>query len=276
MRKKYSILILLVLALISCAPKEKAKIKITYFAQSGVFIQADTTKIFVDAVFEGDPRWVYPSPSEELLDSIEMAIPPYDNITLFLVTHAHIDHFGAKVLENSLISNPQALLVTTREVRGYMSNVCEDYSRIEKQVIVPDIAYNASLDTIIRGVPLLITHLKHHNDEDWACIVYSFLIKLNGKKILHNAGSTGYFPDEYKKVQYDTMGIDVAILYKDFLMNTSPTGKEVIDKYIKPHNILIGHMDNTNENFMDSLKLANEVSIPNLSVMKKQGEWWEY
>jgi L-ascorbate metabolism protein UlaG (beta-lactamase superfamily) len=256
--------------------KKGHSIKITYIAQSGVFIESDTIKIFVDALFKGDPHWGYPAPSKELLDSIENAKPPYNNITAFFVTHAHIDHFDPRSLENALLHNPNAVLVTTPEVRNIMLKVCVDFNGIEKRVVIPTLPYNCSIDTFIQGIPLRITHLKHHDDKEWAAIVYSYLINVNGKKILHNGGSTGYFPDEYKTARYDTMGIDVAILYHHFFSEPHSSGKSVIDKFIKPKNILLGHIGGENKNFMDSLKMKYKDVYPTLSVFSVLGESWKY
>lgn len=261
---------------IGCKTELSIPVEITYIAQSGVFIESGSIKVLIDAVFEGDPRWDYPSPSIGLLDSMQNAVPPFDNIDLFLITHAHIDHFGAKPLEKCLINNQNAKLVTTPQVKQLMSNWCNDFNQIKNQVIVPNIPYNSSIDTIINDIPIHITHLKHGNDKEWPAIVYSFLVDINGKKILHNGGSSGYFIDEYKEVRYDTMNIDVAILYHHFLSDTLSNGKTVIDSFIKPNSILLGHFDGYEPNFIDSLEHKLKADYSNLSVFKKSKQNWKY
>jgi L-ascorbate metabolism protein UlaG (beta-lactamase superfamily) len=279
MKTKHALPIIISLFLIifiCTSAKKENGVKITYIAQSGVFIESDTIKIFIDALFKKDPRWGYPAPSQELLDSIERALPPYNNISIFLVTHAHIDHFDPKSLEKALMHNPKSVLVTTPEVKNIMIKWCQDFKGIESRVIAPIIKYKSSLDTLVRGIPLRINHLKHHDDKEWQAMVYAYLINVNGKKILHNGGSTGYFPDEYEVARYDTMGIDVAILYHHFLSGSNSSGTTVIDNYIKPKNILLGHIGPENKSFMDSLKIKFKDKYPTLSVLTNSGESWKY
>lgn len=270
------IVFLFLITFICSSGKKENSVKITYIAQSGVFIESDTIKIFIDALFRKDPRWGYPAPSQELLDSFERALPPYNNISVFFVTHAHIDHFDPKSLEKALLHNPNSVLVTTPEVKNIMIKSCENFKAIEKHIIAPTIKYKSSLNTLVRGIPLRITHFKHGNDKEWQAIVYSYLININGEKILHNGGSIGYFLDEYKETRYDTMGVDVAILYHNFLSEPNATGETVIDNYIKPKNILLGHFDGKNKSFIDSLKMKFINKYPTLSVFTKPGESWKY
>ncbi|MCG8696926.1 MAG: hypothetical protein MI922_02640, partial [Bacteroidales bacterium] len=143
-------------------------------------------------------------------------------------------------------------------------------------IFAPQKEYMTSVDTTINKIPLHISHLKHSDDEEWPDIVYSFLVDIGGKRILHNAGSSGYFTDEYKKIRYDTMNIDIAVLYHHFLSDTSAPGKQIIDLYLKPAFLLIGHKDDHSNDWMDSLGEVYTNDYPNLGIMTRSGDTWEF
>lgn len=272
----HTLIIISVTILFSCSSPKKPSVKIHYIAQSGVFIESDSVKICIDALFKADPRWPYPAPSHGLLDSMERAIQPFNDMDLFLITHSHIDHFNPVSLERALINNPKAKLITTPQVHQFLKDLCTNYTRIEDQICIPEIAYKSTLDTGINDIKMHISHIKHSDDKDWPAIVYAFLIEVNGKRILHNAGSIGCFVEEYKTIRYDTMHVDVAILYHEFLSDTSLPAKSILDTYIKPKHILAGHISGKDKEFLDSLKSNYIGEYPGLDVMTISGQQWTF
>ncbi len=255
---------------------EKNSLKVTYIAQSGVFVESGSAKVLIDAVFKSDPRWNYPAPSNADLSKMESGTSPFENVSLYFVTHAHIDHFDAISLEKSLNNTPSAKLVTTPNVYNIMKQWCSNFDKIKERVFAPSLNHKESLDTTINNISIHITHLRHHRNLHWPEDVYSFLIDMNDNRILHAGGSTGYFLDEYEQVRYDTMNIDVAILYHHFLSEENTPGRAVIKDYIKPSHILIGHKDNNSNSFMENLKTKFIDEFPNMNVFTETGESWTY
>ncbi|MCG8699262.1 MAG: hypothetical protein MI922_14500, partial [Bacteroidales bacterium] len=63
------------ITLIGCGQKNAYKVQIMHTAQSGIFVQSETKKIFIDALFKSHPKWSYPAPPGGMLDSMEQALP---------------------------------------------------------------------------------------------------------------------------------------------------------------------------------------------------------
>jgi len=189
-----------------------AGLAVTHIDHAGFLITAGDTKVLVDALTYGSPRWSYKAPSKELREKMEKGEPPFDGIQLLLVSHAHGDHFGPPPVVSFLLKNPKATLVTTPEVRALAKKWVGNFPKVADRVVAPELEWKQSVSREINGVRLEIARLKHGNDKEWPAIVYSFLLDLGGKKVLYAAGTEGSFPEEYRELGWAKRGIDLAFL----------------------------------------------------------------
>ncbi|MCP4653821.1 MAG: MBL fold metallo-hydrolase, partial [bacterium] len=79
-------------------------------ANEGVLIETGGKKILVDALFR-EPNPAYAAPPKEVLEKLETAQPPFDDVDLILATHNHGDHFDARSVVRHLRHNPRAVFL---------------------------------------------------------------------------------------------------------------------------------------------------------------------
>ena len=75
--------------------KEDPDWRVTFVGNSGFLIAVGDKKVIINAFFEGFPPGY--TPPANVRDLLVKAQPPFDNVDLIPVTHAHGDHFSAAV-----------------------------------------------------------------------------------------------------------------------------------------------------------------------------------
>ena len=84
--------ILLSTCLSACSSTSPTQTTVTYVGNSGFLVTIGESKILIDGIFTGfAPEYIQPAEIKELIANAQ---PPFDNIDLILVTHAHGDHFN--------------------------------------------------------------------------------------------------------------------------------------------------------------------------------------
>jgi L-ascorbate metabolism protein UlaG (beta-lactamase superfamily) len=204
--------------------KERPSLTVTYLAHSGFMLAAGDQKILVDALTEPSAEWKFAAPSTETRQKMEQGRPPFDNLSLLLISHNHIDHHWPPSTVRFLLHNPKAVVVTTPEVRDQMKKDTHDFEKVQSRLVVPELEWKRSTVREIGGIRLEIARLKHGDDKEWPSIIYAFVFELGGKKVLYAAGTSGCFPDEYEALGYARRGIDLAFLYPDLMVRRGSEG----------------------------------------------------
>lgn len=92
-----------------------------YLANEGVLVSKGDTRVLFDPLFE-DSYGRYLLPSAEMVDALMDGRPPFDGIDAVFVSHAHGDHFSARLILRFLRAQPTARLYApaqaVRELRG--------------------------------------------------------------------------------------------------------------------------------------------------------------
>ncbi len=90
MKRKAILLVLLLGYMTVSAHAQHSKVDVTYVGNAGYLINIGDKKILIDALFKGFAG-NYELPQEVQL-KLTNAQPPFDDVDLILVTHAHGDH----------------------------------------------------------------------------------------------------------------------------------------------------------------------------------------
>ena len=262
---------------ISFIPKQ-ATLEITYVANMGYLIKVNNIKILVDALFNVGGTFDCPSPT--VLTQLRGALPPFDNCNLVLTSHRDLDHCGPEVIVNHLTNNPAVIGVVssvTRNTIRYSTSISSVSSRLLS--ITPNLY--RSIDTTLNGIQLKVIRLRH-GDSDGSEENIGFLIKAYGFTIFHAGDSNGYVNDgntgktpleEYKAMGLENENIDVAIVGKWFLWESSSTGIEIVKQCLKPKNLILGHFT-TNQTQAEMQIVNNAIdavrsSLPNIVVFNQ-------
>ena len=99
MIRRCTILIFLILTVsLYATPPNRPPLTVTYVANEGFLIACDSHKILIDALFGNFKDDAYYIPSDSTAALMSEAGPPFDNIDLIAVTHAHLDHFTPEIV----------------------------------------------------------------------------------------------------------------------------------------------------------------------------------
>src|SRR5687768_5309934 len=117
----------------STQSKQGKAFSITYIANEGVLISSGRKQVLIDGLHrEYKPAYAFPPP--DLLSSLELARPPYDEIDLVLVSHLHLDHFHPESVGLHLKNNHGAQLVSSAQIVDLVRKQYSDFPKIEDRV----------------------------------------------------------------------------------------------------------------------------------------------
>jgi len=247
--------------------------ELTYISNEGFMIKTENKCVLIDSLHRGEyPPYDLIPPT--VLEKMQSAKEPFDNVNLILFTHHHYDHFDPYTTILHLSNNPKAQLIAPPQIQNILKeHFNEIYELIEGQIhsILPKLYAHESLN--FDGIELKIYHVPHGEylvrDELTGDMVNKhatiqhlmFLIYIDGKNILH-VGDTAPNEDKQSLEPYKEMidtEIDLAFLSKWFLQNSK--GQEIIEKYIKPKKIILMHLESEEKNLISKDISKNYQSI---------------
>jgi L-ascorbate metabolism protein UlaG (beta-lactamase superfamily) len=229
-------------------PQTKPKeLRITYIANEGFLLSTANKKVLVDALFT-DGYGFFKVPSKGITDSIVNAMPPFENIDLYLLTHYHNDHLDPKLLMNFLEKQKNVPLVCSGPSLNFIKGKSEIPAKLSQQIIEETPEMNQNLTKEINGIKLKIFSLKHLSfykngmDIDSGMHNLSFLFEMDGIKIFHSGdilkNALDGFINQNKKW---TDSIDVAFLYFQ-LLDSGESNPDFVIKMLNPKYIVLMHI----------------------------------
>jgi L-ascorbate metabolism protein UlaG (beta-lactamase superfamily) len=229
-------------------PQSKSKeLRITYIANEGFLLSTTNKKVMVDALFT-DGYGFFMVPSKGVTDSIENAMPPFENIDLYLLTHYHNDHLDPKLLMNYLEKHKNVPLVCSGPSINFIKGKSELAAQLSSQIIEETPPTNQNVTKEINGIRLKIFSLKHLSfykngvDIDSGMHNLSFLFEMDGIKIFHSGDIMKNALDGFINQNKDwTDSIDVAFLYYQ-LLDSVESDPDFVIKMLNPKYIVLMHI----------------------------------
>jgi glyoxylase-like metal-dependent hydrolase (beta-lactamase superfamily II) len=108
-------------------------VDVTYLANEGFFLESGRYSVLIDA-FVRERVGVFAALPTELHREMANAKPPFDELTLVLVSHDHPDHVQWRGIERFLGKNAQAQLITAAPIVMGFEAGAQDYAAVEKRV----------------------------------------------------------------------------------------------------------------------------------------------
>jgi L-ascorbate metabolism protein UlaG (beta-lactamase superfamily) len=236
---------------------------ITYVANDGFLISSKSGNVLIDALFNNS-FGAYDVPSEQLRADIVGGKSRFQKIDLYLVTHAHGDHFYAPYVIDFLKNHPETRFVAARQVCQEIGGDSDLAGRLE--AISLEIGDRAAIT--VQGVPLKIWRLKHFRDDSGErAVSLVYLIELDGCRILH----LGDAPVDFNQFYFDKLGLEnekIDIMFLGFSGIDEKT-RQFVREVIKPKRVVAMHippkdMEAESKKFTDA--------YPNGVVFKAAGE----
>jgi L-ascorbate metabolism protein UlaG (beta-lactamase superfamily) len=212
---------------------QNSALEIRYIANEGVLLTSRDKRVLIDGLhrkYEDDYAYLPDAEREK----IEAAGAPFDKIDLILVSHRHGDHFHPESVGLHLRNNPKTLFASSRQVVDEMAASFPGYASIKDRVTPIMYSLKSRQAMKLAGIDVEFLCVGHGSGRHAVIQNLGHVINIGGKKVLH-VGDAEITPEIF-----ETKGIDIAILPYWFL--TSKTGPELIDRHIKPKQLIAVHI----------------------------------
>ena len=219
------------------APQEE--LKITWLVNAGYMISTASQSVLIDAVptIAGQPQ------EQAILRKVANAVKPFDRADLFLVTHAHLDHFDPAASCRHLIKNPDTVMVGHKTVAQQAELYCKEFEQVKNSLFTTSPPLNEHIQITANGIKITAIHMLHEGEQgDQGMGNLAFLFEIGGRKILHlgDAGNYNSTLKDFKQFAWlAEEGIDVAIVPTLFLR--TPSTVEIVQKIFSPKHVVPAH-----------------------------------
>lgn len=133
-----------------------------YLANEGVLVRSGETTVLFDPLFDDSygQYQLLPDPMQAAIFSGE---PPFDNVGAVFVSHAHGDHFSARLMLDYLRVQPGVRLYAPAQAIAAMRNAAEDRDRaiFERVTGIAIDSGDEALDFVIDAVAVTVMRVPH-------------------------------------------------------------------------------------------------------------------
>jgi len=193
----------------SCSGDAPPELLITALGNEGFLVETGGSIVIVDGLYRGLGGYV--APTEQQRRAREQAEPPFDNVSLVLVTHHHPDHFDAGVVASHLEANPRAVLITTPMAVDLLREEGERFRSISERMREVYPAEGESEVLEFGEIEIEVLNLHHGRDRSLPVENLGFVVEMNGVSFLH-IGDTLATAQELAGLDLAQKGIDLAFV----------------------------------------------------------------
>jgi L-ascorbate metabolism protein UlaG (beta-lactamase superfamily) len=219
------------------AQRPDSGVTITFLANEGVLLSSGPRRVLIDALFlkyeEG-----YAVPADSTQVALAGGRAPFD-ADLLLVTHRHGDHFHPGPVAAHLRANPRATLITSRQVIDSLRHHLNARELRSSRIMARSMTAGTIRRESVNGIGVQLLGLRHGGRRHRGVEHLGYVVELGGRRVLH-VGDTDTSEEAFAPLRLDTARIDVALL--PVWMVTSAEGKRVIERWIRPRQVLAFHL----------------------------------
>lgn len=217
---------------------------VTYIGNTGFMIEAGTSKILVDAVF--DEGWdLYLVPSRGTRNDIRSAKGVFSDVDAILVTHWHDDHFDASLVASHLVRNPSCRLLAPVQVVDLLRDR-KEFGRVEAQIIELVPGYSESIDVEVRDAAITAVGMSHSQymldgvDKHRDVENIGYVVTAGGVTLMHCGDASFDLAETFiESSRLDERAIDVLFVQA---WDRSPGAARVVNEVIRPGKVIATHL----------------------------------
>ncbi len=218
-------------------PAPAATLDATYLANEGFMVEGGGVRVLVDALF-GPGVTGYPVLPEATRAELERGAGPFAGVTVALASHHHPDHFDPGTVARFLVSNPEAVFVSTPQAVARLEQEVPGAESLRPRLraVLPPAGQTERLE--IGGAGITVLNL-HHGPRDPPVENLGFVVALGRFRFLH-FGDTEAKMDDFRPYLELLRGTDIALLPFWFL--SSEWRVEMVRIEIAPRSIVVAHL----------------------------------
>jgi len=235
MIRKATIIFLILSYITVSSYAQQVKVDVTYVGNAGFLIQVDNKKILIDALFKGfEGGYQLPKAIQEKLMHAQ---PPFDDVDLILVTHAHGDHINSNMVLLHMRNNSKAIFASTKQTVDVL-NERDTLDHFQERRIGFNPSKEKSDKKEIQGITIETFFLPHGSESK--IINIGFLISVNGITLFQtgDADFEQFTFEEFQSLGMLEQNIDLSFIQHYYLIGDSLNERFVREaiggKYIFP------------------------------------------
>lgn len=235
--------------------------EITFIGNEGVILSGDGQQVAIDALF-ADGASQYATTAPDVIDAIDNARPPFDQIDVLLATHHHYDHFNAKSVGRHLLCNRNASLITTPQAHELLYRHFTEYGAVKSRVT------SASPEGVERqtfrfdGTSVEAFHISHGQVNYGDVQHLGFVVRMGGQSALHLGDA---MINERTLRQVGILEEDIDVAFVPFWYLTYEFGRRLMRRAFRPRRIFAVH---TPPDQAEALGEGIEAAFPNAVVLR--------
>lgn len=211
---------------------------VTFLANEGFLIESGRYSVLIDA-FVREQEGIYGALPTEVHKELVNARPPFDGLTIVLVSHEHADHVQMRSLEKYLGNNSQAQLMTSPRVIEALRGGSRDFQAIQRRVTPIPTVRGSPNKLVQEEMSLEFFQLEHGGKANEGGFNLAHLIEIGGVRLLH-VGDAEPTPANFSPYKLASRNIDVAFVPYWFF--GSPAGMQVLQEEIRARTVVACHV----------------------------------
>ena len=224
-------------------------LEVTSLANAGYLVAHEGRAVLCDALFDINVDPAAPPRLHDHLDPerqaiVEAALPPFDEVDLVLVTHAHDDHFTPDAVVRFLESNRRATLVCPGGVAERVKRAHADPAALEGRIHPLDPERGTSQEARWEGIAVLALGLPHAGRSDGGAGHNGYLVEIGPHRFLH-LGDAGSARDGFTPFDSLLAG-DIDVVFAPYWFVTEPGGPGLLRERIRPRHVVVTHANRGN------------------------------
>lgn len=243
-------------------PAPSVGVEVTFLANEGFLLRNDKQSILIDA-FVREPVGVFGALPDEVHKRLVNALPPFDGLTVVLVSHVHADHLQVRSLEKYLTRNNMAQLMSSEQVLKAVHTSARDFEAIGRRMTPVPLVKGTMKSLKAENASIHFFELQHFQAQDEREINLGHLIRLGGLKILH-VGDAAPTPEAFAAYDLASLEIDLAIVPYWFFGD--PQSVRVLHEKVRPRQVIMAHVPPAN---LEKLGAQMKELFPDVVIFKE-------
>jgi len=237
-------------------------VEITALANCGYFLKSGEFSVLIDA-FLRDPVGNYAGLPTEVYRQLVRAQPPFDGLTVVLVSHDHPDHVQFKALEKFLKANKRAQLLTSPQVIKAFQAEANDFEAVKRSVTGIKTTRGVPQELMQDEMSVTFMELAHAGQREARVVNLGHLIQMGGLKILH-VGDAEATQANFAGYHLADQDLDVAFI--PYWYFGSEAGRQIIDEELPARIRIATHVPPED---WDKLKAMLDQDYPDVILFKE-------
>lgn len=237
------------------AAQAEAKVEgvdVTFLANEGFYLESGRYGVLIDA-FVREPTEPYGALPAEVHKQLANAKPPFDKLTVVLVSHDHPDHVQMRGLEKYLEHNPMAQLFSSPQVVHGLSSAAQDFEAIARRVTPVQTTPGSIKALKQEDVRIDFFQLAHGGKGNEKVLNLGHLIEMGGLRILHVGDAE---PAVENFAAYDLKARKIDIAFVPYWFFGKAGGTRVLNEQIQARVVVACHVPPKEEEKLQELLTA--------------------